>query len=64
MSARRNRPTIELRGEGHGLVRRWVPAAGELEALKQPGVEHEGQRYRYAGTADYCAVFVIEVPEP
>lgn len=58
---RREQLNVELRGQGHELVHRWVlETYAELEALKQPGVEHEGQRYRYVGIADYCAVFVLE----
>ena len=61
---RREQLHIELRGEGHKLVGRWAPDPGELGMLKELGhVLRDGLTYRYAGTQDYCAVFVLEVPD-
>ena len=59
--ARREQLRIELWGAGHELVRRWVPEGyDELDALKKPGIDHEGQHYRYVGLQDFRAVFVLD----
>lgn len=59
--SRREQMCIELRGEGYAMVRQWKPEnCEELNALKDPGIDHRGQHYRYVGTQDYCAVFVLE----